>query len=200
MPGRLRIRLGQLQLANITLELGSRPSFSTVSHRVLPTTLSRNAQVTRSQGAFPSRSGFCTTNQLLKKKKGGNSSEYDARSSGNADSSQGSVDDFSELQSKINQQLESLRETLTRVSASGGRGVSPEMLERILVEVKTATEGNAKGGKKAVAAGNGGAKEAEKVKLGDLATVLPRGQKMLVVIVHDVAVRSPGPLSPRGEL
>ena len=87
--------------------------------------------------------------------------------------------DFSDLEGKIKDQLDWLRESLQKLR-SGGR-LSPETIEKFQVEIKHDPVREGGRGKKV--------EKMEKVKLGDLATVLPRGGRMISVIVNEEAVR-----------
>lgn len=83
--------------------------------------------------------------------------------------------DFSDLEAKIKHQLDWLRETLQKLR-SGGR-LSPETIEGFQVDIKHGLGGEGGQGKKV-----------EKVRLGDLATVVPRGGRVMAVMVNEEAV------------
>lgn len=87
----------------------------------------------------------------------------------------GTIDpyDFSELDSKIKQQVDWLRDSLQKLR-SGGR-VSPETIEGLQVELKHGVKEK---------------KTVERVRLGDLATVVPRGGRLMVVLVNEEEVCS----------
>lgn len=83
--------------------------------------------------------------------------------------------DFSDLEAKINKQVDWLRESL-RKHQSGGR-LSTETIEGFQVELKHGLDKDSGQGKKV-----------EKVRLQDLATVVPRGGRMIAVMVNEPAV------------
>jgi ribosome recycling factor len=83
---------------------------------------------------------------------------------------------FSDLESKIKHQLDWLRDALQKLR-SGGR-LSPETIEGFQVEIKHGLGGEGGQGKKV-----------EKMRLGDLATVVPRGGRLIAVMVNEEAVR-----------
>jgi ribosome recycling factor len=79
--------------------------------------------------------------------------------------------DFSELEIKIKHQVDWLRESLQKLR-SGGR-LSPDTIEGLSVELKH---------------GLGEKKSVERVRLGDLATVVPKGGRLMAVLVNEEAV------------
>ncbi len=83
--------------------------------------------------------------------------------------------DFSELEAKIKHQADWFRESLQKLRA-GGR-LSAETVEGLQVEIKHGLGGEAGQGKKV-----------EKLRLGDLATVVPRGGRLMAVMVNEEAV------------
>lgn len=83
--------------------------------------------------------------------------------------------DFSDLEAKIKVQLDWLREGLQKLR-SGGR-LSTETIEGFQVELKHGLGGEGGQGKKV-----------EQVRLGELATVVPRGGRMIAVMVNEDAV------------
>lgn len=84
--------------------------------------------------------------------------------------------DFSDLEAKIKHQVDWLRESLQKLR-SGGR-LSPETIEGLQVDIKHGLGGEVGQGKKV-----------EKARLGDLAMVVPRGGRLIGVIVNEEAVR-----------
>lgn len=86
--------------------------------------------------------------------------------------------DFSDLEAKIKVQLDWLREGLQKLR-SGGR-LSTETIEGFQVELKHGLGGEGGQGKKV-----------EQVRLGELATVVPRGGRMIAVMVNEDAHLKP---------
>lgn len=86
--------------------------------------------------------------------------------------------DFSDLEAKITQQLDWLKDSLQKLR-SGGR-LSPETIEGFHVEIKHGLGGEGGQGKKV-----------EKVRLGDLAQVVRSGGRMIRVLVGEETVRWP---------
>ncbi len=84
--------------------------------------------------------------------------------------------DFSDLEAKIKHQADWLRESLQKLR-TGGR-LSAETIESLHVEIKHGLGGEGGQGKKL-----------EKLRLGDLATVVPRGGRSMCVMVNEEAVR-----------
>lgn len=84
--------------------------------------------------------------------------------------------DFSDLEAKIKHQADWLRESLQKLR-TGGR-LSAETIEGLQVEIKHGPGGEGGQGKKV-----------EKLRLGDLATVVPRGGRLMGVMVNEEAVR-----------
>ncbi len=84
--------------------------------------------------------------------------------------------DFSDLEAKIKHQADWLRESLQKLR-TGGR-LSAETIEGLHVEIKHGLGGEGGQGKKM-----------EKLRLGDLATVVPRGGRLMGVMVNEEAVR-----------
>jgi hypothetical protein len=90
--------------------------------------------------------------------------------------------DFSELEANIKHQIDRLRVDLQKLR-SGGR-LSPETIEGFQVEIKHGLAGEGGQGKKV-----------ERLRLGDLATVVPRGGRLIAVMLNEEAVRIPWPSS-----
>lgn len=84
--------------------------------------------------------------------------------------------DFSDLEAKIKHQADWLRESLQKLR-TGGR-LSAETIEGLQVEIKHGLGGEGGQGKKV-----------EKLRLGDLATVVPRGGRLMGVMVNEEIVR-----------
>lgn len=87
--------------------------------------------------------------------------------------------DFSELEAKIRSQVSWLRESLQKLR-SGGR-LSPDTIEALPVEIKHGLGGGVSGGQHG--------KKMEKLRLGDLATVVPKGGRSMAVLATEEAVR-----------
>ena len=90
--------------------------------------------------------------------------------------------DFSDLEAKIKHQADWLRESLQKLR-TGGR-LSAQTIEGLQVEIKHGLGGE-----------EGQGKKVEKLRLGDLATVVPRGGRLMGVMVNEEAVC---PLQPPG--
>lgn len=84
--------------------------------------------------------------------------------------------DFSDLEAKIKHQVDWLRDCLQKLRSGGRLGL--ETIEGFQVEIKHGLGGEGGQGKKV-----------EKVRLGDLATVVPRGGRLIGVMVNEEAVR-----------
>lgn len=140
---------------------------NTSSHRHAPSTTTRLAtlpptrQCLSNKTLIPSRS-FATTPTLLKK--GGKAAREEKQAAAQKDPSGGSASedpsDFTALENEISQALERLKEDLSKLRA-GGR-FNPEVLEALRVQPDKASN--------------------TKVKLGDLAQVVPKGRTVQVIV------------------
>lgn len=101
--------------------------------------------------------------------------------------------DFTDLQTSIADALSRLRSDLAKLQR--GVRIQPEAIERLPVQLKYA--GSAEGGKAKGGRGGGKETETETVRVEDLATVVPKGGRMMVVMVGEESVRSipPTPIS-----
>ncbi|KAL9623183.1 MAG: hypothetical protein Q9160_002498 [Pyrenula sp. 1 TL-2023] len=143
---------------------------------------------------YPHRQ-FTTTNHLSKKGgKGGKSlpSQPPPSSPSSPAGRGGSSDEadpynFDALNSSISSAIERLRNELAKLQR--GVRIQPDVIEKIPVQLKYAPAGSG---------GRGGTeKQTETVKVEDLATVVPKGGRMMVVMVGDESVcLYPYPLYP----
>ncbi|KAI9734373.1 MAG: hypothetical protein M1834_002479 [Cirrosporium novae-zelandiae] len=106
--------------------------------------------------------------------------------------------DFSILQAEIDRAVEKLKDELKDLR--GGGRVTPEVLGRLMVRLKTgptaaaAAAGEGKAGKKGKSgkgAGEGAGGKEEGVRLGSIAQVVPRGGRGIVVLVGEAEYIKP---------
>lgn len=94
--------------------------------------------------------------------------------------------DFTALHDSIADALNRLRNDLAKLQR--GVRIQPEAIERLPVQLKYAGDPNAKGK-------GGKEKQTETVKVEDLATVVIKGGRTIVVMVGEESVRSSPPSS-----
>lgn len=99
-------------------------------------------------------------------------------------------DDFADLEAKLQHQVDWLRERLGKLirsgSGSGGR-LGAETIEDLYVQVKKKKPQHG-GGRSSGGGGGEGEGKGEGVRLGELATVVPRGGRFMDVLVNEEEV------------
>jgi ribosome recycling factor len=141
------------------------------------------------------------TTRPLYKQKGGkqNSKSNVVHASARADAANNDPFDFSTLETSISSITDKLKDDLSKIQ-KGGR-ITTELIENLRVELKTAAGGggggvseeDSIGAKKSKSGGGkknkpgGQPKATEMVKVGDLAQVVPRGGRSMVILVGEEA-------------
>ncbi|PGH33652.1 ribosome recycling factor [[Emmonsia] crescens] len=163
-------------LRALTIPLSRRSSTITTARKsTVPTSFYNNSlTVFRTATPNPRLQSFSTTSNLSKKKdKGNKASSRDSDSgsdSGAADAEGLDANDpfgFTQLENDIAGAVQRLKDDISKLRA-GGR-FNPEAIESLRVAV---TKGDGKGSK-------------ETVKLGELAQVIPKGGRMLTILVGE---------------